>query len=129
MTFKITSLDAVLSNPDVNIFFSGQMLLRAADDGTSCDVGVNPLAANHVLTIEARTKVVEAGVVKSDVIRMRHVGPLNFRQSEGMLIKVSDPVAHPAAFSCCRRLDPTPVHENDFRWILNLEGQDFHGKP
>lgn len=128
MTFRPKSLDAVPpGTPDVNIFFSGQLLLRS-EDGATCDVGVNHLADNHVLTIEARTKVSsEAGVIKSDLVRMRHVGPLNFRRNEGMLIEVIDPVISPASWGC-RTFDLTPVHENDFRWILNLEGQDFHGR-
>jgi hypothetical protein len=126
MTFRLKSLEDVpYRTPDVNIFFSGQLLLRS-EDGATCEVGVNPLAAKHVLTIEARTKVSGAdGVIKSDVVKMRHVGPLNFRRNEGMLIQVIDPVASPAAWSC-RTFEPNPVHENDSRWILNLEGPLFH---
>ncbi len=129
MTFRPKSLDDVPSRtPDVNIFFSGQLLLRS-EDGATCEVGVNHLAANHVLTIEARTKVAgEAGVITSDLIRMRHVGPLNFREHEGVLIEVDHPAAASPAAWGCRTFATTPVHPNDFRWILNLEGPDFHAR-
>lgn len=113
--------------PDVQIFFHGQLLLRSEDE-TTCEVAVNQLAANHVLTIEARTKV--SG--QPDTIMMRHVGPLNFRQGEGMLVEVSPAVGSPAAFNC-RTFDPinylsgeVPPRDDDFRWILNLEGPQFH---
>ncbi|MFL6210832.1 MAG: hypothetical protein ACJ74W_18430 [Pyrinomonadaceae bacterium] len=137
MPFRLRDLATVPSDvPDVEIFFSGQLLLRSEDSAT-CEVAVNQLATNHVLTIEVRTKV--AG--KPDIIRMRHVGPLNFRQREGMLIELSTSVASPAAWSC-RTFDPinyesgdlfdprdvppkNPPNE-DFRWILNLEGPLFH---
>lgn len=113
--------------PDVQIFFHGQLLLRS-EDGATCEVAVNPLAVNHVLTIEARTRV--SG--RPDTIMMRHVGPLNFRQREGMLIEVVPAVGAPAAFNC-RTFDPinyesgeAPPRDDDFRWILNLEGPRFH---
>jgi hypothetical protein len=121
--------DVPSGTPDVEIFFNGQLFLRS-EDGATCEVGVNQLATNHVLTIEARTKV--AG--RPDLIRMRHVGPLNFRQREGMLIEVLDPVASPAAWNC-RTFDQihydtgaNPPPDDDFRWILNLEGLLFHRK-
>ena len=129
MPFRAKLLTDVPSGtPDVQIFFHGQLLLRSAD-GATCEVAVNPIANNHVLTIEARTKTPG----KPDIVRMRHAGPLNFRQQEGMLIEVINPVvASPATWNC-RTFDPidyvmgtNPPPDEDFRWILNLEGPQFH---
>jgi hypothetical protein len=119
--------------PDVEIFFSGQLLLRS-EDGASCEVAVNQLATNHVLTIEARTRAVGKPVE----VRMRHVGPLNFRQGAGMSIEIhaseGSPTPTPAAWNC-RTLHTVhydtgvnPPPDADFRWILNLEGPFFHAK-
>jgi hypothetical protein len=131
MTFRPKLLaDIPGGTPDVQIFFHGQLLMRSEDE-TSCEVAVNSIATNHVLTIEARTKT--AG--KPDLINMRHLGPLHFRQGEGMLIEVVPNVASPAAFGC-RTFDtinyesglgpPNNPPDEDFRWILNLEGPLFH---
>jgi hypothetical protein len=114
-------------SPDVIIIFHGQMLLRS-EDGTDCEVGVNPIASNHVLSIEARMKRPGA----TDRIRMRHMGPLHFRPSEGMSIHVAGNIAAPAVFKMVT-VEPinyangTGSREDDFRWILNLEGGLFHG--
>ncbi len=130
MPFKPKLLTDVPSGtPDVQIFFHGQLLLRS-EDGATCEVVANPIATGHVLTIEARIK--PAG--RADLIGMRHIGPLHFRQGEGMLIEVINPVApSPAAWKCIT-LDPIdyetgnapPPRDQDFRWILNLEGTQFH---
>src|SRR4051812_25686040 len=106
MPFLEKSLDEVpRGTPDVQIFFHGQLLLRS-EDGRISEVAVNPLAINHVLTIEARTKV--SG--KPDTIRMRHAGPLLLRQRgnrliEGMSITIlgtaADPVT-PTAWKCVK---------------------------
>jgi hypothetical protein len=129
MPFRPRDLATVSTDlPDVEIFFHGQLLLRSEDEVT-CEVAVNPLATNHILTVEARTKIVGR---PDPIIRMRHVGPLNFRQGEGMLIEVSPAVGSPAAFNC-RTFNPinyvsgeVPPRNDDFRWILNLEGPQFH---
>lgn len=138
MTFKPKLLAEVPGGtPDVQIFFHGQLLLRS-EDGVTCEVAVNPVATAHVLTIEVRTKT--AG--SADLINMRHVGPLYFRQREGvhegMSIEVTNPVpASPAAWKCITldsinyesgASEPQNPPDADFRWILNLEGVNFHEK-
>jgi len=118
------------AEPDVKILFNGQLILRS-EDGVTCDVGVNPLATNHELTIEVRIKT--RG--KDDQIRMRHIGPLHLRDPEGMLIAVAhDPAPVPASWKCVtpnpidfeQEQEPVPPLDSDFRWILNLEGRLFH---
>jgi hypothetical protein len=137
MTFRPKDLATVPTDtPDVEIFFYGQLFLRS--DGATCEVAVNQLATNHVLTVEARTRV--AGQLVD--VRMRHVGHLNFRQREGMLIEVRNPdntpaTTSPAAWNC-RTFGPINYESgeeppnnppgDDFRWILNLEGPLFHNK-
>jgi hypothetical protein len=114
--------------PDVKIFFHGQLLLRS-EDGTACEVGVNPLATDHVLLVEVRTKTPG----KPDLINMKHIGALHFRQPEGMTIELTDVgnVPAPAAWKCIT-LDPLDYEkgvgapDEDFRWMLNLEGPLFH---
>jgi len=124
MSFQERLLSTVpIREPDVKIFFHGQLLLRSED--MTCDVGVNPLAANHVLSVEARTKMPD----NTTVIQMRHFGPIHFRQP-GMTIEVSPPADTRAAWKC---ISPDPVDHvtgdgapTDFRWMLNLEGRLFH---
>jgi len=141
MTFRPRDLTTVpTGTPDVEIFFYGQLFLRSPEDpGRTCEVAVNQLATNHVLTVEARTRVAGQPVD----VRMRHVGPLNFRQREGMLIEVQNPdgspaTASPAAWNCrtfgpinydwSGEEPPNNPPGDDFRWILNLEGLLFHQK-
>ncbi len=129
MPFQRKSLDLVPRGvaPDVQIIFHGQLILRSTD-GQGCDVAVNPIATGHQLSIETRIK--KRGYV--DRIAMRHLGPLNFRNPEGLLIEVRGgaPVA-PAAFKLVSNgpinfEDANSTTEDDFRWILNLEGDQFH---
>lgn len=114
--------------PDVDIVFHGQLLLRS--DGITCEAAINPLATNHVLSIEVRTKTLNQS--QPDVIRMRHVGPLLYRQPEGMTIDLNPRGDTLAAWKC---VTEGPVdyeggggNPSDFRWILNLEGEHFHGR-
>lgn len=112
--------------PDVEIIFHGQIFLRS--DGTICQAALNPLATDHVLSIEARTKLPG----QSDIIRMRHIWPLNYRRPEGMTIDLR-PNADPVAAWKCVTDAPLDYaggtgHPEDFRWILNFEGHNFHGK-
>ena len=128
MPFKPYTLP-LSDQPDVRIFFHGQLLMRAEGDGSSCEVGVNPLATDHVLSVEVRTKQVG----KPDLINLRLFGPFNFRQP-GMTIAVSSPAGPVGAYKCVGSTAPDPVTgtgglEEDFRWILNLESNLFHGKP
>lgn len=121
---------------DVQIFFHGQLLLRS-ENSVTCEIGVNPIASNHMLTIEARRKQFN----KPDLIEMRHVGPLNFRRptgggmtiEPGMIMEVIPAATTQAAWSCEGEdtLDYTTGEgrfEDDFRWILNLEGNLFHDR-
>jgi hypothetical protein len=119
--------DCPPGTPDVRLLFHGQLILRS--DGHGCDVAVNPVATDHVLSIEVRIK--KEG--KTDRIRMRHLGPLNFREPEGLLIEVAGP--GPAVASAAFKLvgnepidyeNPASAAEDDFRWILNVEGPLFH---
>jgi hypothetical protein len=125
MAFQRRPLNTIpTQTPDVDIIFHGQLLLRS--DGASCEVAVNPIALSHQLSIEIRTKIPN----QSDVIHMRHHGPLNFRQP-GMTIAV-DPVQSPRiAWKCVADTTINYQHDtvtpaDDFRWILNMEGDQFH---
>jgi hypothetical protein len=129
MPFKRRLLTDPMPNrtPDVDIILHGQIMLRS--DGIRCDVALNPLATNHVLTIEARTKVQD----QADVIRMRHVGPLQYRRPTGMTIDLNPRADTLAAWKCVGEGpidydDPPGGNPSDFRWILNLEGEHFHGR-
>jgi hypothetical protein len=131
MTFQAKPFEQLpQAAPDVQIFFHGQLILRS--DGRGCDVAVNPIATNHVLSIETRIK--RQGEI--DRMAMRHLGPLKFRNPEGMLLEVREngATAAPAAFKLVTNdpfdpTDPDSTREDDFRWILNLEGQFFHNTP
>ena len=120
--------------PDVEIFFHGQLLLRSEDSAT-CEVGINPIASNHVLSVEVRTRMRD----QPDLINMRHVGPLHFRRpvpggpavQPGMLIEII-PAANTRAAWACVGTDALNFetgagrYDEDFRWIMNLEGNLFH---
>ena len=134
MAFQDRLLSTIPTRPaDVEIIFHGQLLLRSTD-GRSCDVAINPIAANHFLTIEARTKI--AG--QPDVINMRQVGQLNFRSPEGMTIEVNPPADTLASWKCVSATAINPEsgavgpsggggpQAEDFRWVMNLEGGLFH---
>ena len=115
--------------PDVEIIFHGQLFLRS-EDGRTCEVGVNPIATDHELLIEVRTKTNDG---RPDQINMRHVGPLDFRSPEGMSIEVVPPSDTLAAWKCVttgtiNRHDGTGAPNEDFRWMLNFEGDLFHNK-
>jgi len=129
MPFQTRALSTVPTRPpDVEIVFSGQLFLRS-DDGSTCDVGVNPIATGHDLLIEVRTKKAD----RPDVINMRHVGPLDFRSPEGMKIEVIPQADTLAAWKCVSpntidRVAGTGAPYEDFRWMLNLESDLFHNK-
>jgi hypothetical protein len=132
--------------PDVEFFFHGQLLLRS--DGEICEVGINPIAKDHVLTVEVRVKRADRPVERTipdhvDVLAMRHVGPLDFRAPEegmtvvpreGMTIDVVEEPSTIAVWKCIGD-DPLDLEtgvgrwEEDFRWILNFEGPNFHNQP
>ena len=65
-------------NPAVKIFFTGLMIIEPSDDGNSCVVFVNRAALDHHLSIEVREKRLN----RSDLVVMRHLGPLSFRDDE-----------------------------------------------
>ena len=132
--FEESPLGVEGNRADVQIIFDGQLMMRS--DGQGCDVAVNPIATGHTLSIEARIK--RDG--ETDRIAMRHLGPLNFRlssegQPEGMRIEVvggAAPAA-PAAFKLVTANGPLDLKNpaegtrpDDFRWMLNLEGPQFH---
>lgn len=87
------STNTLNANPDVRVFFSGQLILEPHKDaqGNStgkCEVYVNRSAPDHYLSIEVRRK--RSG--KPDEIVMRHLGPLAFAEpspprQHGMLIR------------------------------------------
>ena len=111
--------------PDVDIVFHGQIFLRS-EDGITCQAALNPIATDHVLSIEVRTKTLG----ESDVIRMRHIWPLEFRRPEGMTIDLNPRADILAAWKCITD-QPIDYAEGggdaqDFRWILNMEGNYFH---
>jgi hypothetical protein len=67
-------VDNLEPNPDVRIFFVGQMILEPLIDGRGCEVYVNRSAPDHHLSIEVRLK--RPG--KPDEIVLRHSGLLPF---------------------------------------------------
>jgi hypothetical protein len=107
-------------------------------DGVTCEVGINPIAKDHVLTVEVRVKRADRDIQRTipdhvDVIAMRHIGPLDFRVPEGMTIEVDEPSDTIAVWKCIGEdvLDleqGTGLWEEDFRWILNFEGPHFHNQ-
>jgi hypothetical protein len=69
----LTPRNDLPANPLVRIFFSGQLIIEPASDGT-CEVFVNQSATGHQLSIEIRMK--RPGL--PDVILMRQLGLLVF---------------------------------------------------
>jgi len=100
-----------------------------------------------VLAVEVRLKRPDREVERTipdhvDVISMRHVGPLDFRAPEegmtvapveGMTVEVVEESSTIAVWKCIGD-DPLDLEqgigrfEEDFRWILNFEGPNFHNQ-
>lgn len=68
------SVDDLPPNPDVRIFFVGQLILEPLINAQACEVYINRSAPDHHLSIEVRKKKLN----KPDEIVMRHFGPLPF---------------------------------------------------
>jgi hypothetical protein len=85
------SVDDLPPNPNIRIFFVGQLILEPLKYAQGCEVYINRSAPDHHLSIEVRRKKVS----KPDEIVMRHFGPLPFTQvrrgvppRHGMFIEV-----------------------------------------
>jgi hypothetical protein len=77
-------------DPDVQVFFTGLMLIQPAADKTTCEVWVHRGAPEHELTIEVREK--QEG--RPDLIKMRHVGPLPHAFPHDEINHPDDPPIH-----------------------------------
>ena len=62
------------NNPDVRIFFVGQLILQPLANARGCEVFINRSAADHYFSVEVRKKKQN----KPDEIVMRHFGSLPF---------------------------------------------------
>lgn len=116
-------------NPSVKIYFHGLNILRSPD-GQSCIVETHRMPRHpHTLSVEVRTKTPN----EPDLILMRHFGHLSGAHP-GLSISV-DSITGPAAtykYVPIESFDPTiapstPAAKKDFRWVINLEAEHFHG--
>ena len=85
-------------NPNVRIFFVGQLILEPLINAQACEVYINRSAPDHHLSIEVRQKKIN----RPDEIVMRHFGPLPFTHIQrgvpprhGMFIEVVDSAPTP----------------------------------
>jgi len=85
-----TSVNDLPPNPDVRIFFVGQLILDPLLGSTGCEVFINRSAPHHQLSIEVRRKRPN----RPDEIMMRQLDPLPFalppqggQQRHGMFIR------------------------------------------
>jgi len=129
MTFQSTKT-LPPQNPSVKIYFHGLNILRSPD-GQSCFVEIHRIPRRpHTLSIEVRTKTPN----EPDLILMRHFGHLSGNHS-GLSISVDSIAGPPATYKYVPidSFDPTRAPSNsaekqDFRWVINLEAEHFHGR-
>jgi hypothetical protein len=116
-------------NPSVKIFFHGLNILRSPD-GLSCIVETHRVPRHpHTLSVEVRTKTPN----EPDLILMRHFGHFP-GDHPGLSISVNPVAGSPATFKYVpiasfdpERTPTTPTEKKDFRWVINLEADHFHG--
>lgn len=104
MAFK--PVNDLLPNPDVRIFFVGQLILEPLKDAKGCEVYVNQRAANHFLSVEVRQKTPN----RPDEILMRHVGDLTLVPTPGGTSSGSDSPRHGMFILASKEVDPTDVN-------------------
>jgi hypothetical protein len=117
-------------NPPIRIFFHGLIVL-SSPDGISC-VGETHRVPGppHTLSVEVRVKAPG----QPDVILMRHFGNLPGTHP-GLSIRVTNATSQPAAYKYVPSPRFNPINptgdeqDDDFRWVINLEGSNFHGRP
>ena len=120
-----TETEVLNENPDVNIFFSGLLVMEPVGND-ACQIFVNASAPRHHLTIEVRRK--RQG--RPDDLLMRHIGPLAFLNDEapvhGMIIQKLDGVNAVKRF-----VPPIAAHEESsrkFALAIDMARADFHGE-
>lgn len=93
----------LLPNPDVRIFFVGQLILEPLREAQACEVYVNQRASNHFLSVEVRLKRPN----RPDEIQMRHVGDLTLVPSPPGTSSGSDFPRHGMFILASSEVDPT----------------------
>lgn len=110
-------------NPAIRVFFSGQMIIRPAEDGESCEVFVNRVADNHVVSVEVREK--REG--HPDAVLMRYFGPfapIPNQPINGLRLQ--------AAKRKGLRMyagGDLPTGESSLELALDLTDKEFHDQP
>ena len=122
-----TRTEVLNETPDVNIFFSGLLVMEPTDNN-ACQIFVNASAPRHYLTIEVRRK--RQGW--PDQLIMRHIGPLAFVSEpdevplHGMIIRKFD------GENAVKRFVPTnapaEVASRSFNLAIDMARADLHGQ-
>lgn len=122
-------IQSMLSNPTIRIFFHGLIIVRSPD-GVCCLAELHhDNDETHTLSVEVRAKTEG----QADIVLMRHSGYLS-GGDVGLSINVTKGTSDPAAYKYVptRSFDPrNPIHgerDDDFRWVINLESENFHGR-
>src|ERR1051326_3196898 len=118
-------IDTVIPpSPNVRIFFTGILMFRFEGSGLSCDVGVPRTAtASHVFSIRVTMRDRNTGDLLGTL--WRQTGLLN---DQDLFIEnpATTRVSQYQYGETFRRNTSVSGQEKDFRWILDIEGPEFH---
>lgn len=110
-------------NPDVRIYLHGQLILEPGPDEGECTVGVNRCSPAHQFSFEVRQRMLDPDA--PDIILTRRLGTLA-TDIEIDVVDAEDP-DEPANEGVTRFVPDVPFGQpQDFRWLLDLEGRNFH---
>ena len=124
-----TETEVLNETPDVNIFFSGLLVMEPVGND-ACQIFVNASAPRHHLTIEVRRK--RQG--RPDDLLMRHIGPLAFVSRDqagevplhGMIIRKVDGQNAVKAFAPTN--PPPDGTSRAFNLAIDMARADLHGQ-
>jgi len=108
--------------PKIRVFFSGLLIMHIDDKKGLCEVAI-PNTEDHFLSIVVSQR--KGGFPEK--ILLKHEGAL----ADDVWIDVidTDKLLTPyKAKGKLKRKDPPPEHEQDIRWAIDLEGENFHNQ-
>jgi hypothetical protein len=120
MPIKDSDLLKIPANPAVKILLQGQLILVPEEDGGGCVVGINRCSPGHGFSLEVRQRMVNPD--SPDIILMRHLGTL---EPGGLEIGL-DPESEEGVTGFVPKQGFGMEDVNDFRWLVDLAGSDFH---
>lgn len=108
---------ALMQNPTVQVNFRGLLAFCYNEDTSECEVGVVN-QSDHFLSVE---------VFEDEKNVHQWTDHAAAVVNESYFIKGSDDLPYVCFFQPTTAFDRNVGHQNDFRWILDLESSEFYG--